>query len=1017
MAYTQGVSPETFEAIHNVNTDKLSTLTEQQLRPILPCLVRMSLCAPLDTSEKWTLERKKILKCLSGIDVVNSLVALLSIDFHELEQDAKKEMNIGNKLGGTQTESTLISQLEQGLTLDFERSDAARKLRLLLSELLFIMSQMKETRVGFYHKSSELFESDVYLEEVSDVLCIAQAELPSLLPVTEVAEALLHVENGPWLLCRVVANVPDSFYHVCTSLISNGEQQDEETVGGQRRSEALRMLCEMCPSQALTIRALCVKHCRLPSLAVALTLHHCHETSDVGKAGDVTEGLSDVVGFVIGLLLGSDQKVRYWFAQFIRNGQKRKDSSSILHALRQELLEQLICILPIVHDAQVVQGCAFIRLYCALKCITGLRFNDEEIRVLLRLITCHPQPSGAGVRFISLSLCLLLACPYLLGNMEQEKIAVSWLKWLVQESGHFEKASGVKASFGEMLLLIAIHFHSSQNVAIVDLVSSTLGIQAAVKANALSKMKTLFIQEIFTEQIVAAHAVKVHVTQGLNAHISGYLPIHCIYHLLKTRAFSKHKVNIKDWIFKQLCSSTTPIHPLVPPLIEVYVNSIIMPSSKTDRMNEPISEEEILSVFKHSVLTQHLGGNSSSGGVVYMETDCEPEEPRSNLTAQLLLLYYILLYQDTLLTNMKNIATSNRKILQYGDQLLSQLPIKALVREAQKEQLLYAGLFSPLLKLLATHFPHLCLVEDWLDENLHDSVFKTSTICVPDLLCSVPAVHKAFSLLPNEPTELLLYLDQLSALSAQDLLPYTEVIVDNLNRLLDPNIPRKVLELVKTVWIKLHTVIPRKLRVMTVNSLRPSRSISFNNKPFTENDITLDPIIVLQSDERIFRCPPLTEIVLRVLEAFLQASRCYMTEQVQANPVIDKSGQIQPTIEREELKNALLAAQESAAVQILLESCLPKDESEKSGDLLSDLREVQCLVCSRLHQMFIADPNLVKLVHFQGYPSELLPMAVAGIPSMHICLDFIPELLSQPHLDKQLDCVISLRSRLVIKRS
>jgi len=73
-------------------------------------------------------------------------------------------------------------------------------------------------------------------------------------------------------------------------------------------------------------------------------------------------------------------------------------------------------------------------------------------------------------------------------------------------------------------------------------------------------------------------------------------------------------------------------------------------------MNEPISEEEILSVFKHSVLTQHLGGNSSSGGVVYMETDCEPEEPRSNLTAQLLLLYYILLYQDTLLTNMKNIG-------------------------------------------------------------------------------------------------------------------------------------------------------------------------------------------------------------------------------------------------------------------------------------------------------------------------------------------------------------------------
>ena len=49
---------------------------------------------------------------------------------------------------------------------------------------------------------------------------------------------------------------------------------------------------------------------------------------------------------------------------------------------------------------------------------------------------------------------------------------------------------------------------------------------------------------------------------------------------------------------------------------------------------------------------------------------------------------------------------------------------------------------------------------------------------------------------------------------------------------------------------------------------------------------------------------------------------------IQANPVVDKSGQIQPTAEREELKNALLAAQESAAVQILLENCLPRD-SEK----------------------------------------------------------------------------------------
>lgn len=95
--------------------------------------------------------------------------------------------------------------------------------------------------------------------------------------------------------------------------------------------------------------------------------------------------------------------------------------------------------------------------------------------------------------------------------------------------------------------------------------------------------------------------------------------------------------------------------------------------------------------------------------------------------------------------------------------------------------------------------------------------------------------------------------------------------------------------------------------------------------------------------------------------------------------------------------------QESAAVQLLLEVCLPTAEEqllgantesllrsirgpwagkskqgkleqknrrnmedvEPEGGLLSDLREVQCLICCLLHQMFIADPNIAKLVHFQ----------------------------------------------------
>ncbi|KAK2169226.1 hypothetical protein NP493_1201g01040 [Ridgeia piscesae] len=872
------VTANAFEAIQNIDTGRLSALSERELRPILSCLVRMSLCSPLDTSDKWGERRKEILRCLAGIETVNSLVGLLSIDFHALEQDAKKEQQLRAKTGGQHPESLFISQLSQGIALEFEHSDAARKLRLLLSELLFVVHQIKEPQGEGYWKQSELFDSEVYLEELSDVLCIAQAELPSLLPITEVAEALLHLPNGAWLLCRLVANVPDAFHKVCCSLVANAPEKEEEGVAGQKRVDALRRLCNICPSHALTVRALCVEHCKLASLAVALTLARCDETGQATSDGDDTpEGsISDVVAFVSGVLLGSDMNVRKWFATFVKNGQKSKDTTLMLSSLRHELVRELKCMLDTganeIAETRVVQGCAFIRLYCALKGIASLRFNDEESRLLLELATRHPPPTAAGVRFICLALSMLLACPYILGTTEQERTAVQWIRWLVREVTHFERASGVQASFGQMLLLIAIHFHSNQNNAIADLVCSTLGMKSAVKANALTRMKAIFVHEIFTEQVVSSHAVNVAVTENLNADITGYLPIHCIYQLLRSRTFSKYEVPIKNWIYRQICSSATPLHSLMTPLIESYVNSIIVPTAKTDRTNEPISEQEILAVFRHSMLTTGRGS----------EEPMEVEGERSSLTTQLLLLYYVLLYQDTLL--LKTPVVSSRRVVTYSGRLLAQLPIKYLLQQAQRQQQLYASLFPALLRLLATHYPHLCLVEDCLDEER--MTLPSTVVCQSSRSsCSVVSLQQALNRLTEQTSLAVVLLQQLSMLSPVQTLPYAETIVSCLPSLLPPSggcsrVPRRVLQLVHDIWLKLHVLMPRKLRVMTVNALRPVNG-GFSATAYTEDDLTLDPLTVLRCDDRVFRCAPLLEMTLRVLEGFLQASRSHLASHAQ----------------------------------------------------------------------------------------------------------------------------------------
>ena len=52
--------------------------------------------------------------------------------------------------------------------------------------------------------------------------------------------------------------------------------------------------------------------------------------------------------------------------------------------------------------------------------------------------------------------------------------------------------------------------------------------------------------------------------------------------------------------------------------------------------------------------------------------------------------------------------------------------------------------------------------------------------------------------------------------------------------------------------------------------------------------------------------------------------------------------------------------------------------------------------------------SLAKLVHFQGYPHSLLPVVTAGVPSMFICLDTAPELLSQPSIEKQVKSCIKM---------
>ncbi|RZF41357.1 hypothetical protein LSTR_LSTR000071 [Laodelphax striatellus] len=992
------VSPKVFKALVTVDISELSSFEQKDLRPILPCLVRMSLISPVDTTKKCLENKKEILTLLSGIDLVNAIVALLSIDFHALEVDVKREQQLRQKFGSAHTDSFLIQSLQNGLALEFERSDSTRRLRLVLSELLFVQAQVqKGTLSESYIKQSDLFDNAVYVAEICDVISIAIAELPALLSIQDIAETLLHVNHGPDIICCIVANLPDSFSEVCTSLIANAERLDEENGGSRIRMQALTMLCQMNPAQTLAVRAKCVEMCRMPALTITLSLEHAHRNR-------YEQGVNDIVAFVSGLLLGNDPQVRNFFASFVRNRQKRnrESSSTVLQHLREELLYHLQGAVVFSVDnrlpaSSVVQASSLLRLYCALRGIAGIKFQEEEVSLIVQLLTSQPPPSPAGVRFVSIGLCMLIACPSLITLNEHETKCINWVKWLVQEEAYFESASGVSASFGEMLLLMAIHFHSNQLSAICELVCSTIGMKVAIRHNNMTRMKQIFTQEIFTEQVVTSHAVKVPVTANLSANITGFLPVHCIHQLLKSRAFTKHKVPIKDWIYRQICSSDAPLHPVLPALVEVYVNSILVPGSKSpsENTNQPIDEEEIRRIFRNSLSHQKNSANLSNR--------ISPKQSSNSLTAQLLLLYYVLHYEDVRLANMTGYIKAGRdKIKSYSTEFLSELPIKYLLQQAEKDQRSYSGIFPQLLRLLATHFPHLALVNDWMKEDIILSTKQTETSDLSEV-----EIEEGLSVMSSCPLQTERLLKKMLSLPATQLWPFAPLFIRHFNKTLESSVPRHIQELYRLTWLKLNTVLPRCLWVMTINALRHNQSAL---PDLTQENVVLDPLQVVRCDNRVFRCPTALAVLLRVLAACLQASRSQLSRHLLDQPLVQTAaaagkGQLSSDAEREELKSALIATQESVAAQILLEACMETESDRKTPGQMWALHEVRSIICSHLHQVYIADPSLAKLIHFQNYPRELLSVAVPGIPSMHICLDFIPELLSQPNLEKQIFAV------------
>ena len=141
--------------------------------------------------------------------------------------------------------------------------------------------------------------------------------------------------------------------------------------------------------------------------------------------------------------------------------------------------------------------------------------------------------------------------------------------------------------------------------------------------------------------------------------------------------------------------------------------------------------------------TRSAYGTSSTGSVTFRQAPIAEQEllkvfcvtggPTPSCTTQLLLLYYILLYHNTWLGNLKAYSTHLKTPPPtYSPHLLGSVPVKWLLQRARRRQSDYAVLYPSLVKLVVTHLPHVAMATSGLDESRTVLVLKSSDKFTPE---------------------------------------------------------------------------------------------------------------------------------------------------------------------------------------------------------------------------------------------------------------------------------------------
>ena len=595
------------------------------------------------------------------------------------------------------------------------------------------------------------------------------------------------------------------------------------------------------------------------------------------------------------------------------------------------------------------------------------------------------------------------------------------------------------STIGDLIIQIGLQCYASSSPglaasqtqcqsSLASIISSKLKMDGVnINSNLLITLRKVFLNHVLPENKLAESVLLVEAS-AIDLSASASLTIGenptgktvmlasaCVLTLLRSPLFVKHDQHLllRDWLETQLRQGLLTQDPLFQFLLQnqTQSNQGMWSNTSTEVANPLVGLVKSHDLIPMVDETKRRLFNSDE-----QLSDSEI----SHLVNQLLgILFYALTSIDVFIFFGRN-EGKTREVLELL-KLVENMPVKVILYSLDKNSDMYSHIYPAFIRLLYQYFPHICHVGDCLALYVfcHEILRKQKAIKkdmnLPEKLNLI--MNENFATRPGKGDFLISLLPEFfDSITSNSLSTSMATIIKASKNQQTYTTAKQFADTFFRTAVAFNTrQIGMAARKLVGPSPPPVSSLAV-----IDGDLSLhfvvEPLAFLTNlDKRVLNNPILLEIALWLLSRLLAANQQFFANRIMIqnafkegdNPIV---GPLPPGVlvavdnTDKEAAVALSLLQQCECVLFLMDRCA-KSKSEISGSLLV---EVQAVICSFVHQLYLRNHQLVKLVHFQTYPLDAVPIAVALIPSMHVCLDFLPELMTTTSTTRQIFSVTLL---------